>query len=612
MNKELQFFLIREGEFEQVFELTDTPALKPPTVRITEYDKISFVLRSAAEVNPFLYIQDYEMEQPFKRQIQNYIEYRWRSNDWFLNHFGYSSLTLDTNNEQSISRHHASIEVFATKLNEERADKILSYLEDKMEDITRTCFNATHKRADTLDEGDTSASIMLQTVEEHLDLVANFLPHFRYRKRKRVVPTPTLVKASATTYPSEHSIGWVMSHLDTLLPAIHTSPSSVTIGGKFYELDQIETNVLVEDTNVYENQIIAGYLESIAARLSEIETFYSTQLALVESEGFVTDVPDKFVSIFEIKRKFGRKHYGKLLVKCQTLQTICSGQSVFFQQYIPVRSTIKAMPKLTSGFLASPHYYQSFRLIVKWYRTGRLNFFGERFFYGLRALNKLYEFFCLFRLIETIRELGWNIVSQEPEEQLPQANVNAERSIKPYGIYVFRNRNHDEMTLFYEPRISKSSSFRHELIRVSEGGSYFLPDFVIHIQPSGYSSSMYILLDSKYVKPLDVYNLQQEKRYADKLTEITMKYVHGIGSRRGGISPVNAVFAIHPKDFYNTNQAPRYRSYHSSSYSLFSKSPTMPILGAIEVSPDALDIESGEDKLTEVLRRTIEAVQLQN
>ena len=605
----LQFFVVHAGGSQELLELTDLPTLEPPTVRITEYDRVGFVLRSTAEVHPWLYIQDLEMETPSRYQTKDCLEYRWEQSAWFLNHFGYSNLTLDIFTEQSASAQYASVEVFATKFNEERAEQILSYLESKLEDVTRTCFNATHKRADSAEDGDVSISVLLQIIEEHLDVTATLLPYFRDRKRKRVIPVPTQVKATSETYLTEHSVTWVMSHLDTLLPTVHTSPSSIAIGGRFYELDQVETNVLVEETNVYENQVICEYLRNVAVRLFAVEAFYSKQLELVESEGFVAEIPMGFSSISEIKRKFGRKHYGSLRGRCRKLQSVCSDQIAFLQKHIPVSVTVKGMPKLTSGFLAAPHYYQCFQQIVKWYRIGRLNFSGERYLYGLRTVDKLYEFFCLFRLLEAIKHCGWQTVSQEAGPQPMRRQASPEWSANPDSVYILQNTDGNQLTLYYEPVIKRSIDSRTDLVRTSPGGDYS-PDFLIEVQYAGGMPPTYIVLDAKYVKPNSALYIGRDNRHEDYLTKITMKYLHGMGSRRGGASPVKAVFVLHPANFDNAFDTSLFRPYHTQAHHLFSLRPVVPVLGAIEVSPEASDDAIALEKLASVLKRSIEVLHL--
>jgi len=595
MTEALSLSLLRRGHHpadsrdpSEPLDLADAPDTDPPPVRVTEDEPVEFVLRCPEDVQPRLYVQDVEMDRPFRQKTADGFEYWWEPHaggpSWFLNHFGYCILTVEflSGPDQHESVAYAAVEVFARKPNAERAERILDYLESRMEDVSRSCFNAAHPGADqdadggAPQTGDVAASVLLQSIAVH----------------------------------------WALTHLDTLMPVGAPTPGSIAVGGRFYEMDEIETYALTEETNVYENQVIAGYLESIAARLSDVERFCLGQLQALESEGFVASVPAGYGSIFDIKRKVGRKRFGKLLAECTALQREAADQSAFWRQHLPVARTVREMPTVTPGFLSSPHYHQAFRQIVAWHGLGRLNLASERFLYSLRTIDRLYEFYCLFRLVETLRESGWEPAGRQRRPPAPSARAGLDWEARPDNVYAFANHRGERATLFYEPEIERAVSGALGentlgLVRTMEGGAGFLPDFVLKFETAGAQPS-YLILDAKYVSPSLALNFERSR---SELTKITMKYLHGIGAPEGGRSPVQGIFVLHPQSFHSAAPGPPFRAYHARGFDLFSETPAVPFLAAVELTPgderpqdepDGDGPEAGDAALRRVLGRALE------
>jgi len=622
-------------------DLAAAPDTDPPAVRVTEDEPVEFVLRCPEDVQPRLYVQDTELDRPFRQKTEGGgYEYWWEPHagapSWFLNHFGYCILTLEVlpydqaeAAAPSYVSSYAAVEVFARKPNAERAERILDYLESRMEDVSRSCFNAAHPGAEpeaggpAPQTGDVPASVLLQAIAGHLETFAAQAPRFRYRKRCRLAPKPARIKASQAANLTEHSVHWALTHLDTLMPVGAPTPGSIAVGGRFYELDEIETYALTEETNVYENQVIAGYLESIAARLSDVERFCLAQLQALESDGFVATVPAGYGSIFDIKRKVGRKRFGRLLAECTALQREAADQSAFWRRHLPVARTVREMPTVTPGFLSSPHYHQAFRQVVAWHGLGRLNLAGERFLYSLRTIDRLYEFYCLFRLVETLRESGWEPSGRQRRLPPPSARAVQDWEARPDNIYAFAGREGERVTLFYEPEIERTAQGTAQgtaggalgLVRTMEGGAGFLPDFVLKFEPRAGGRPSYLILDAKYVSPSLALNFERSR---SELTKITMKYLHGIGAPEGGRSPVQGIFVLHPQSFHSAAPGPPFRAYHARAFDLFSEAPAVPFLAAVELTPgeehpqeepdgdEGDGPEAGDAALRRVLGRALE------
>ena len=111
------------------------------------------------------------------------------------------------------------------------------------------------------------------------------------------------------------------------------------------------------------------------------------------------------------------------------------------------------MPNLTPKFSSQPHYFEVFVQMVEWYRLGKLNVDREKYLLSLRTLDKLYEFYCLFLLIEALQKSGWELRQSVAKQTIASATRYGEWQITPNNEYNFYY-NHKRIKLQYEPRIN--------------------------------------------------------------------------------------------------------------------------------------------------------------
>jgi hypothetical protein len=605
---------------DQALILREGLAQPIPSAHIRETEVVGFVLRGQDITSPKLSIQDIPLGSADEATllpdgIREFVWYPRSSNKpWFINHFGYSIVRVEmglpsgTQSEVRLHQFYGVIEVYATKLNADRAMNILSFLEKNLSDVTRTCFSATSKLAGSQGETNPTPEAILQKINSDVQKLTALLSLFYNRKRSRLLSKTMRIKAEGALGLTDHSIAWVLSNLDTLIPAI-PSPMNVLLGNNYFKVDELEAEVLYEDTDIYENRVIAGYLDDIYSRLSEVAKFYGNCKQKATTEITIGDVPVGFQSIQGIRRLVLPKYYDRLLSECEMLKRKSFNHRRFFQQNLAVRSSYRGMPNLTPGFLSQFHYHEVFKQIVDYYRLGSLNLSGEEFLFGLRTLDKLYEFYCLFRIIETILDSGWRLKAQDKIRYGTLYEDDSFEGIRPNNRYIFEHTTGLRMTLFYEAEIITSSQTDGGLIDTFHTGfgpnSKYVPDFVLQIERE--TDIAYVVLDAKYVAPKDAFDRYGENRYTDRMTELCMKYLHGIGYQQGGFSPVLALLILHPGSTH-TDDIDKYRSYHREQNGLFSENPSLPIMGAIDVTPTPEVADNVSDNILKSVVKQLLAV----
>jgi hypothetical protein len=609
MDDELTFFVIK-GDYEQQLPLGDGKTQSGTHCIIREDEYVSFLLRSPKKlISPLLSLQDDGLKPYYEDQMPMGYEYHWKSSKpFFRNYFGTCQIVVELDQLSSRTRLlYTEVEVVATKLNAERANHLLNYLESKLPDIVRSCFSRTHHRIGDGTTSSVDAQILLQKVKQQIEMLTEKLPLFRNKKRCRLVPKPVLVDATAANSLSENSVTWVLSHLDLLAPSMMPSTSSINIHNKLYDIQNVQADVLHEDTDVYENRVILGYLEDVEARLSQVEDLFRKALAEVETDLVVQEIPDGYVSMADIRKRYGRKYFYRLIDICAEVQEACQQCKRFWQKNLSVKRSFRGMPEMTPGFLSYAHYRSVFELIVEWYRIGNVNLSGERYLLGLRNLPKLYEFFCLYRIIHSLESKGMTITEVSRRDQ----SETFEKNILPDDCYTLASPNGLHLKLYYTPDIRTEAHSEDDWVDVVHKGtrenSQYSPDFFVEFISST-GKKMCIILDAKYTSQKQAMRtLGEDYDYADELTKLTMKYIHGINLKRGGITPVSALFILHPKDF-SVQYPAKFRSFHSDGYGIFSQSPVLPALGAIEVTPDENldgDMANQNHELARVLHQTL-------
>ncbi len=594
-----QLFIVRGGARE-LLKFADYEHVA--SVSITETEPVEFVLvdKMRYESRPRLWIGDASIEPSEVRTADVFTEYRWyphQKPSFFLNHFGTSRIVLELHEQSGETRTFQTfVEVYARKFNAEQVELLLQYLERHFDDIVKSCFSLTTQGSGTDQKlgGFRHARVLMEEARYGLDLLQASLVRLRQKKRSRLTPQPSLRSWSQVGYVGEYATHWLTNHLDTLVPSPGNA-RAVAIGNRRYTPQVIETEELVEDTDVYENQIIHGYLVDVAAKLQQIEAYYQEQLEFMWELETPTDIPIGYQSFNIIRREFGQAYCERLLTQCRALQSLCRYCQHQLQEVVPVHRPLRESPKLTSGFHSYPHYRSLFERIRAWYALGGLDRRLDRFLLGLRTIDKLYEFFCLFKLVEAVTSAGFE---KQEATHLSSENASLMAIENPYDKYVFSNRNNQWATLYYEPNLSRANSDVDGLIDVKHG-SYqkypYRPDFVLECR--GSNSYQYIVLDAKYKNP---------NSWGDELPSMALKYLHGLGSVNGGFPSTQALILLYPKQSGGAGDS--WNRYHSEEYDLFSNQPAKPVLGAISLSLQDSNNVSADLTLTEIVTRLVSLV----
>lgn len=547
-------------------------------LRIKENDLVRIeVTVSGDHYPPKLWLQDLELSSYSNNKtldggIKQYI---WSEEKWFINHFGYCQLSLlfqNLNEKKNIIFPY--IEILASKLNAECTSEMLKYLEKRVEDVVSTCFSLTHQNKGIHKPGSNHPNYIIEETRKCLETIERLLPIVLKRPVSRLEPYCKIVPIAQVKSISEKSLTWLCSHADLMEPSDWRTARSYKIKNRYFTFQEVLEESLVENTDIYENRVLMGLLSSVKIILNQIKDFYAAHEKRFRNFYKTYEkpsIPPNYQRFENIAAQFGFPYCQRKVQQCYDLLKKANQITKMLESRMNINPII-GMPKLTPKFQSYPHYRSIFEMAVRWYRLGSLNLVGDSFLFALKSLDLLYEVYCLFRLIESLKILEYSKVfsSKFPSE------IEEFKSMlcpAPDRYYRFIGPEGEVVHLWYEPDIGRSKSDIKDLVRIY-GEVPLKPDYVIGFEFK--NINMYAVLDAKYSNTVITEEIN--------IPKLTFKYLHQIGSTEGGFSPVMFLWAICPDLHEFSSGIPQYLLKRQKN-----KPIPIPNLGILTVTPGKED-----------------------
>ncbi|MDD7761719.1 MAG: hypothetical protein PT956_03565 [Firmicutes bacterium] len=142
----------------------------------------------------------------------------------------------------------------------------------------------------------------------------------------------------------------------------------------------------------------------------------------------------------------------------------------------------------------------------KWKNARKMNIKYHEFYFSIDSLDKLYEYYCLARILEGLRAMGY----RPGELRDAQFYYESKNDIFQNEVHLFntfyREKDGIKLTLYFQPLIYRhSDNNKIGLIRTTGGdsnftnfnktGEYYSPDFILKFEGK---STKYLILDAKY------------------------------------------------------------------------------------------------------------------
>lgn len=434
----------------------------------------------------------------------------------FLLHYDLVVLSFIVSFADGSSKEYFTDYLLCVSKNEEDAVNIQNMLRELIvfddSQVSEWIFSsADHGASNSLYEGKwnkhayKSLSSYVQLLEQVITGYRTNFAYFKMQGKHTIKQSSVLVSHEKVKRVSRGSINWIMQNTQQLEEV--SFASGIQYQGKNYLPYRIETDINQKTWNVYENRVIISFLHTVLLNSKQIYTEFDQDV--LNEERIISKIHGNFpkeycapiITIKSLQISFGRILLDKLNQSIRSLQDLHRQYVLLFD--VPV-SVISNLPRKTSTFCEIKPYAQIFEIIVRWFEYGEYSLEKERLILQVKTLDKLFEYYCLLRLLKLLAENGFQRADVKQsvfkfDYTLADSLYQNEKDVA--NTYLLSNKG-VTVTLYYQPVIS-SVGFENGLTlyrstRSSFGKpDYYTPDFILKFS-SGEHTEEYVILDAKF------------------------------------------------------------------------------------------------------------------
>ena len=326
-----------------------------------------------------------------------------------------------------------------------------------------------------------SLSSYIQLLEQVIACYKNNFAYFKTQGKHTIKRTEVLVPYEKVKQVSRDSFNWILQNADQLAAVPYTS--GIQFHGKNFLPYQVRTDASRKSWNVYENRVIIGFLNTALLNAKQVSAEFDRDV--LNEERVISRIHGSFpkeyrapiITIKSLQISFCRLLLKKLDCLIDTLQSVGKQYSSLFDVQPLVLNTL---PRKTNTFCEIKPYAQVFEIIVRWFRYGEYSLEKERLILQVKTLDKLFEYYCLLRLLKLLADNGYQNVA---------------------NTYLLSN-GEVTATLYYQPVIS-AVQFENDLTLFKTtkppagNPDYYTPDFVLKFASSE-DDEEYAIFDAKF------------------------------------------------------------------------------------------------------------------
>ncbi|WP_421901823.1 hypothetical protein [Maridesulfovibrio sp.] len=498
----------------------------------------------------------------------------------FCNLFGEVDITaMYTVDNSSYTARFKSIDVIGRKLSKETLIHMLKYLVSRKSDnIWAVC---SLGQMEIGAEGERDCLLFIREAEMSLQILERTLPTIIRSPCSRLIPVQVQTRTTHSTFFDGASLEWLIENLDVFEPT-QSSPESVNLYGQSYYPSEIVQNKLVEDTDIYENQVILGYINLVTVFLNN----FKNKFHLHDRE----DATSKRtrIPLYQVLKKENRKIFSTYIKKSDELLSSYQMHAKAIKRHLNTSKGISDPPIFTSRARKNPFYLRIFKQIAIWHSLGTPSWNKLNAYSGVKSIDQIYETYCFHRLDDAIINAGYTPVkTDEFGSTINNLCLSYAKNSTVINLY-YEKKFYSEESLDSSESICHTERWRY----VSYGNpsledrvakrkrdskhSHRCPDFVVELYSKNSPKDKKLLVfDAKYT--------DSTRAFTNYLPSCVMKYVHGLGQTSGGPNPVLLFYILYSGAEYFNKQI-REMHYNNGSFSRPEDVHT-PCVGSVELSP---------------------------
>lgn len=598
------------------FDLTQSPTDDAHYI-LCEDDVLVFSILTK-ELIPTIHLALHEVFMPPTdgpyppTEFSPYYEYRWeprkirnseRLNESFFHNFcGLAELivvdrvqTSYDSYEIEILKQLQPIEVLARKINADRINGMLDFLARNEGRDLAALARITRKHSG-FKEGDKTIVFTLDRIEKYLSFLEESLPKIIRKPIIKIVSRNTVRPYSRHSNITEDSINHIISSPESIYE-VSSDDALFKFNDRFFALDTILEAEVVEETDLYENQVLHGFIEvlliatnDILKKLGEIKLKRNSNILGYES-------------LFNKLNQFNARLNQPCIDRCVSYIRQFSKIKHILANHVKVKKIITSEPHFTHKAKQNLTYHQVFLMMIEWSRFGTPDWSLQNELNSIQDLSKLFEFYVFCVTKEHVLNCSLQYHGGLIESPIDGTNdsrfvfqinqqIRAELLYEP-NIFCNANQDDDLLPLYINTEAWKNKSDSRNLSK--EYDSYNLirkkhgfllrvdgarvqkmyrmrrtPDIVLRLINDDQESLL--MMDAKY--------MTTHKAFHFAMPECTMKYLHGIHVGATGKNNSIGLMIVNPDEDDLTIH------YHRNEYSIFGNHPVTPAMmtAAIDVA----------------------------
>lgn len=507
----------------------------------------------------------------------------------FMNYFGYVSFTINIETDTGDYEFYSDYLDIAIRSNisGDIVRKMVSYI---VENSQKYLFEDSSNVKDFLNVKKSkfkNMSTEISILENILFEYENNFKFFRTNSKYKLCNNYIVDDFEKLKEIKKETIQYIVSNPQYLIPVSYFTHI------KYNKFNLQPKKVLVNrnklDYNIYENQVVLGFLKYLY-------NYLSNKLINIEMEFNSTQTypirPNYISSYKEIYKQINKDLYS-YTKKIQQIRKKVQQIYFMYSKILKCRQVnITSIPMATRIFTEIQHYRRIYKVIIDWFQGGNYNLENEKMILTLLEVDKIYEYYILFRINNYIVRKEYNL--REPNQFIYKLKRNAKyKNTKYENTFVFEKED-SVVTIYYQPVIyfepvpddNNIGLFKNNDISLNgEKSQYYTPDYVIKICNN--KLSKFIILDAKWSTVHSVIN------YSFK--NIIYKYVFSISTINNN-DKINKVWVINGKQM--KDQKDYIYNFYNSKF-IDRNNELKPSIKILTLNPDIDEIT--QEKLLEKL-----------
>lgn len=495
------------------------------TISVLDTDFIQLMVDSGTNQKLEVYVEDYLLPIIF---IEDKNVFMSLNDKIFRESFGHSHIRVFNNDELIFEA------IFNVCTNVHKFDQVksmVSYLLENNERVLDICFARTKFKMSHNGSSEANYETVLSIAEKIIDIFLTKKNLLASTLRSHLIP----ISEELNEYNIDNVNPYdVIENISNLFPS--NDLNSIKIKNKQYSLDDIKRENYLDSYNLIENQILVGGLISIKFTLDDMQFSIKNESLTFEKE---YQNLKSFQNVYSLDNLYLQLTTSGMELRIQNILNSISIILFEMQKKLKVSFNGYIHPKITPFAKNSSFYLSLFKELHNWYNLGSPNLGINQTLTKIRSISKIYELFCLYKIIEKLIDFNW-VVSKSTEHKFFKNFIPSHIELKKDNV---------TLNLYYEKSILPidSNIQNNDLIYLKHHNKveyqFYTPDFVIRKDDAEGRVSYYIL-DSKYSSTNTL------SKY-DVLNELFRKYHTNVAvydSQRNVVSSdrILSINALHP------------------------------------------------------------------